>query len=94
VGNEVADGLRNNYTVLELETFNTEQGPVTAYCIVDQIPVVELPMLETHKDLHATFIREFNKGNYGNCEVIVQGLMGKFNGEMDSFYNIILDRIK
>jgi hypothetical protein len=93
MGTEVADQLRSNYTVLELETFTTGDQPVTAFCVVNEVPVSELPMLEYNKQVHADFIREFNQGNFNNCVVIAEGLRGKFNGELDSFYEIILDRI-
>jgi hypothetical protein len=93
MGHEVADQLRSNYTVLELETFGNGDNLVTAFCVVNEVPVSELPTLERSKRTHAEFIKEYNQGNFNNCVVIAQGLMGKFNGELDSFYEIILDRI-
>lgn len=93
MGHEVANQLKLNYTVLELETFDSGEQSVTAFCVVNEIPVAELPSLERNKQTHAEFIKEYNQGNFNNCVVIAQGLQGKFNGELDSFYEIILDRI-
>lgn len=93
MGHEVADQLRPNYTVLELETFSTGEQSVTAFCVVNEVPVTELPSLERNKNTHAEFIKEYKQGNFNNCVVIAEGLRGKFNGELDSFYEIILDRI-
>ncbi len=93
LGHEVAAGLRENYTVLELDTFETKGQKVTAFCIINEIPLQELPQLEQNKQLHAEFLNQYYQGNYDNCEVIVQGLLGKFNGELDSFYEILIDRI-
>ena len=93
MGHEIADQLRSNYTVLELETFSTGDQSVTAFCVVNEVPFAELPSLERNKKTHAEFIKEFNSGNFNNCVVIAEGLRGKFNGELDSFYEIILDRI-
>lgn len=95
LGNEPADRLRENYTVLELETFTKQDGgQITAYCVVEQIPLNELSMLEQNKLLHESFVREFNNKNYKFCEDAAEHLMGKFNGELDSFYLEILQRIK
>ena len=93
MGHDVAENLRTNYTVLELETFETGGKPVTAFCVVNEIPVAELPMLEHNKKMHSEFVKEYNSGNFNNCVVIAEGLKGKFNGELDSFYEIILDKI-
>lgn len=93
LGREVADKLDPNYTILELETFESNNTPVTAFCVINEIPVSELPGLDRNKQLHSAFINEYNQGNFNNCVVIAEGLRGKFNGELDSFYEIILDRI-
>ena len=91
VGTEAADALRENYTVLELETFPGGK----AYCIVsaENMPVLELPDLEKYKSLHAEFIREYNNKNYKFCLDLAEHLKGRFGGELDSFYDIIVDRI-
>lgn len=93
VGTEVAESLKVNYTVLELETFTVKDRQVTTYCVVNEIPITELPSLERNKELHAEFINQYTAGNFNNCAVIAEGLRGKFNGELDSFYDVILDKI-
>lgn len=92
VGTEAAEKLKENYTVLELETHEKDGKEITAYCVVDQVPIAELPMLEEHKQLHADFIKEYRKGNKKYCEDAVEHLMGKFNGELDSFYQVLMRR--
>lgn len=93
MGHEVAEQLKTNYTVLELETFESNKGPVTTYCVVNEVPIAELPMLEHNKQLHAKFLDEYHAGNFNNCVVIAEGLRGKFNGDLDSFYDVLLDRV-
>lgn len=93
IGDEAAQSLRENYTVLELETFDGKDQKVTAYCVVPEIPIMELPLLEHHKQLHADFIREYNDRNYKYCIDAVEHLRGKFNGDLDSFYDIIVEKI-
>lgn len=90
---EAAEKLKENYTVLELETFEKNGHRVTAYCVVPEIPILELPLLDHHKQLHADFIAEYNKGNFKYCEDAVEHLRGKFNGDLDSFYDIIIQKI-
>ena len=95
LGKEAADKLQENYTILELETFTRQDGSVvTAYCVVNNMHMNELPTLEASKQLHSNFIREFNNKNYKFCEDALEHLLGKFNGELDSFYIEIAQRIK
>lgn len=94
LGSEAADRLRENYTVLELETFHHQGQDITAYCVVNQVPIHELPHLDEHKRLHADFIHELKIGNHEYCINALEHLHGKFNGELDSFYDIISERIK
>ena len=95
LGKEAAGKLQDSYTVLELETFIRQDGSeVTAYCIVESVPIGELATLLANKQLHDNFVREYNNKNYKYCEDALEHLLGKFNGELDSFYLEIISRIK
>jgi len=89
----VKEKLEKNYTILELETFERNGKEITAYCVVDKVSVTELPSLEASRQLHNTFIEEYKKENYKFCIEAVEHLRGKFNGELDSFYDSIVDRL-
>jgi hypothetical protein len=89
----VVEKLQNNYTVLELETFTKDQTEITAYCVLNEVSVAELPSLENSRKLHDSFVSEYKKGNYKFCVDAVEFLRGKFNGELDSFYDTILEKI-
>ena len=93
VGTEAAEKLKENYTVLELESFEKDGQFITAYCIVDQVPIMELPLLEHHKKLHEDFLIEYKKGNKSFCLEASLHLKGKFNGDLDSFYDELLARL-
>lgn len=93
VGTEAAEKLKENYTVLELETFSRGDDKITAYCVVNEIPIMELSDLEQYKQLHADFVKEYYAGNFSFCINAAEHLKGRFNGELDSFYDIILERI-
>jgi hypothetical protein len=91
-----AEKLSSTHTVLELETFLVNDTPVTTYCVVsvDSIPLTEFPELETNKTLHKDFITAFNNNDHTTCCILSDKLMGKFGGEVDSFYKIILEKLQ
>jgi len=93
-GQDQADRLKENYTVLELETFDQDGVQIPTFCVVtaDAIPLLELPDLEHYKQLHANFIAEYRKGNHKFCQDLVDHLRGRFGGELDSFYDEIISR--
>lgn len=90
---KVVEKLQNNYTVLELETFQKDNKEITAFCVLNEVSIAELPSLERSKQLHQTFIQEYKKGNYKFCKDSVEFLKGRFNGELDSFYTAIIEKI-
>jgi hypothetical protein len=96
MGQEIADQLRERFTVLELETFTEDDQEVKAFCVVpaDKIPLGEMTILNQWTDLHANLIKEYYKENYQFCQDAIEHLMGKFGGELDTFYEEILSRIK
>jgi hypothetical protein len=92
---DIAQQLKNNHTVLELETFTVEGQSLTAYCVVPPEKIVlELGQLEANKQLHAGFLQALNEKNYALCQDAAEHLMGKFGGELDTFYKEILSRLK
>jgi len=94
--NEVAETLKSSHTVLELETFEVEGKPLTAYCVVppEKIGLAGFATLDTFKNLHAGFIQALKQKDYKLCKDSAEHLMGQFGGELDSFYEEILKRIE
>lgn len=97
---EVADQLKDKFTVLELESFDVEVTPgdvqkLDAFCVVpaEKIPLTEMAALDTYTTFHAEFVSAYKEKNYKLCQDLSEHLMGKFGGELDSFYEIILERI-
>jgi hypothetical protein len=78
-----------------LETFEIQGERQTAYCVVqsESIPVGELHDLERLCRLHGGMIEALNKKNYVMVEECISHLLGKFGGELDSFYNVLQERI-
>jgi hypothetical protein len=87
--------MSKSHTVLELETFQYEDKELTAYCVVPADKIVdEMPFLESYIKLHNGFVKAMKENNYKLCNDIAEHLMGKFGGELDSFYTEILARGK
>ncbi len=97
IGSDEAEKMQEKYTVLPLETLkfnsNLELPPVTAYCLIEQIPVPEMTKIEEQVALHTKFYENYQKGNFVFCEQALEHLKGKWGGEIDSYYDIMEDRI-
>ena len=94
-GKDQTDELREKYTVVELDTFKfLPSGEVsTAYAIVENIPIEDLPKLSFQKDLHENLMINYRKRDWNFCEQAIENLMGAFGKELDTFYVEIMRRI-
>ena len=95
-GTEMAEQAKERYTVLELDTFNllpTDQV-ITAYCLVETVPIEEMPAIESLKDLHSNLMAEYRKRNWHYCEDAIAHLTGKWHSELNSFYTELYQRIQ
>jgi hypothetical protein len=88
--------IPDNYTVLELDTLvlPPDNAKVTSYCVVEQIALQDFPVLEAYKKVHADLIQAYRDQNWDYCEDAITGLTGRWNGELDSFYSNLADRVK
>jgi hypothetical protein len=87
--------LDQKYTVLDLDTFRFPDGSLhTACCVVENIPITELPQTDSLKQLHANLIKNYGIRDWNYCEQAVEQLMGKWGGELDSFYQDLISRIQ
>lgn len=94
-GIESVTPFEERYTVLELDTFvlRPTDEVVTAYCLVETVPIQEMPAINSLKDLHSNLMAEYRKRNWKYCEDAVAHLTGKWGGELDSFYGELHQRI-
>ena len=95
-GKENAEKLREKYTVLDLETIDVEGQPLAVFCVIpaDKITLTDMPQLESWVKLHHDFINGYQSKQYGYCRDAANYLIGKFGGEVDTFYEEILNRIE
>ena len=95
-GKEQADEISGKYTVLELDTFQIgKNGPVvTAYCVLDLIPMEEMLILNESKFAHEQLITQYQQQHWSDCLELLSTLEGKWNHELDSFYQDLKNRIE
>ena len=94
-GRDNAERLREKYTVLDLETLVVEGKEMEVFCLIpaDKISLGDLPQLENWVKLHDDFLNGYRTHQYKYCRDCIEYLMGKFGGEVDTFYEEILKRI-
>lgn len=94
-GTELANRAQDRYTILELDTLNLipTNEVVTAYCVIGDIPMEEMPLVDSLKQQHADLMAQYKKQNWQFCETAIADLTGKWGGELDSFYTELSQRI-
>lgn len=87
--------LRQKHTVLELDTIRLlpENKLITAWAVVGEISIAQLPLMENRKLLHQNLLREYRLKNWNYCDQALEFLQGFWNGELDSFYQDLAQRI-
>jgi hypothetical protein len=95
-GREAAEQAREKYTVLELETIPVEGGKsLEAFCVVPvESLVMEMQSLEQNMQVHEQFVQAVKDDDVDTCQALAPQLVGKFGGELDTFYQIINDRCR
>lgn len=91
---QTADELKEKFTVLELETFDVNGQSLETFCVVarDAISLQDIPILDKQIALHEQFIEHLKRKDYAFCLAAAEHLIGKFGGELDSFYTTIIER--
>ena len=92
-GNQAKD-LSDRFTVLELDTFVTAQGVETAWCVVENIPLADFATLDDYRKVHSDLMQAYRQRNWEYCRNAIGGLRGRWNGELDSFYDNLEGRVK
>jgi len=88
--------IDEKYLILELDTFKVDDDTFSSYCLIDSesIDINSISNIENSKNLHNELIRNYKKGDYKFCTDVIGHLRGRFGGELDSFYDVILERIE
>lgn len=93
---EALESMPDNYTVLELDTFVLPpDGAVrTSYCVVEKVPLTDFPVMEAYIKVHQDMMKAYREKNWEYCEHAINGLHGRWNGELDSFYDNLSQRVQ
>ena len=95
LGEQQAQALREKYTVLELDTFCVSDSVlVKSYAVLEHIPIQEMFQIENMSDLHHNMIEQYKLKNWSYCQDALTHLIGRWNGEIDSFYQELGSRIE
>lgn len=88
--------ISDRYVVLELDTLRmTDHAePITAYCVLDQMPLQDMMQLEQWQDLHQQLIKNYRVQNWSFCQQAIDHLIGHWQGELDTFYTDLLQRVQ
>jgi hypothetical protein len=93
IGIDAADAAREKYTVLPLQDIkfasHPDMPPVTAYCLIEDVPLDEIPKLQEQIDLHTKFYENLQKPDFNYCEQALEHLKGKWRGEVDTYYEVM-----
>jgi hypothetical protein len=88
------NNIASNFICLELDTFRLPTGDIMpTWCVVENIGLGEFPLLDAHKKIHADLVQYYRARQWNYCEQAIQGLMGKWGGELDTFYTDLLQRV-
>lgn len=97
-GQETANSLTDRYTILELDDIAVKgkTEPVKIYTVLDpeEIGYDVIPALEQYVNLHAKLRENYKKQDWKFCTDAISELRGQFAGTLDSYYDIITDRIE
>jgi len=94
-GQDRAEELKDRYMILELDTIRVEaeDSVSTAYCVIERIAIEDLPTADDTRKLHEKLMESYRAQDWDYCETALASLMGKWNGEVDSFYVELQNRI-
>lgn len=88
--------IPDSFTVLELDTVckPPDMTATKVWCLVENLPLNELPVSAHLKKLHQDVITFYKQRHWDFCvQAINENLLGKWHGELDSFYLNLLQRI-
>lgn len=86
----------DRYTILELDQLRLppEGRVVTSYCVVEYIPLDEMPTADVYRQLHQDCVMAYRQRHWDVCEQALAALRGKWGGELDSFYQHLSQRVQ
>jgi hypothetical protein len=87
--------LATKYTVLELDTiqFSNSNATITAYSVIENVPLLDMVKIPEIQSQHNALLISYRARDWPTCYLAINNLLGKWGGELDSFYNEMKKRI-
>lgn len=94
VFDEAVELMRSKFLVLELDTFRLTDRLHTAWCVIENMPLEELPIADKLREAHEDLMHSYRTQQWHRCATAISGLMGRWNGDLDTFYENLAARIQ
>lgn len=87
--------LPDSFTILELDSFDIDHTGITqkAWAVIENVPLHEFATLTDYRSAHENLLSEYRQQNWTYCLSAIRSLMGRWNGDLDSFYQHLKQRI-
>jgi hypothetical protein len=87
--------FKEKYMFLELDKFYFKdiEKTSTAFCALENVPIQDMIQADKFLNLHASLMENYYKRNWNYCEQAIEHLSGRWNGEVDTFYQNLLERV-
>lgn len=91
-----AEQLKDKYIVLELDSIMQPglKEPVVLHAVIETHDLNTLPMILLDKQNHELLIHAYKGGDWDMAQRIAEKLLGQWGGEMDQFYESVIDFCK
>lgn len=96
LGEENANSIEDRYIVLELDSLRIagQPGSIKAYCVLEQLDLGEMMVLQHYRDLHNKLLENYRLQNWKFCQDAIDVLLGRWHGDLDSFYQDLAVRVQ
>lgn len=93
-GSNAAEEVGKVKLVLEVDTIRIMPQDVLApsYCVLDEVVMDGSPFLINNIQVHQETIKQYRLQNWNYCINAIKDLRGCWGGELDEFYNSVLER--
>lgn len=88
--------LKDRYIILELDTVFHEgmKEPLTLYAVVEYPTMEHLYRLQSVIDQHVEMVDQYKNNKFDNAIFNAYALKGSWNGELDEFYDSVIEYSK
>jgi hypothetical protein len=88
--------LREKYTILELDTIMQPglETPMTLYALIETVDLASLNKLPELINQHQILVDAYKNNKFDVAEFNANALMGQWKGELDEFYQSVVETVQ